>query len=103
MTMAWSATHSRLKVFYQTLYNKMDGAVNEDSCKFEQPQFDCVGLELFDDIQRISSHQVVSAAQDVSTSCSKYCVQLCNLVMANFRKTTPRLLYFGDLPTPVSS
>ena len=46
----------------------MDRAVNEDPFKFEQPWFDCVGLELFDGVKIIYSHQVMSAVQDIATS-----------------------------------
>ena len=55
--------------------------MNEDLFNFEQPRFDCVGLELFDGVKRIYSHQIVNAAQDIATSYPNDCVQLSNLIM----------------------
>ena len=84
-TIAKGATHSELKIFYQSLHDQMETEVTEDFFELNQPWFRCVSSPLFDGVLKSYGVNVVNALKEMGQAYKEDCVKLCNFIMPELR------------------
>ena len=84
-TIAKGATHSQLKIFYQTPHDQLSRNVTEDFFTFKEPWFDCVPQNLFDAVKASYSKQVVEAIESVASEYLPECITLCNFILPELK------------------
>ena len=79
MTISQNATHSRLKVFYETLYNILiNHSVGEDFFKFIEPEFDSVCPKLLGAVKKDYKIEVLASVEKTARLHLDDCITLAN-------------------------
>ena len=79
ITISTGTTHSKLKVFYQTLHDQLNTEITAD------PWFDCINLELFKDGHQSYNENVVLAVKRMSAQYLNDCLKLVNIILPQLK------------------
>lgn len=90
ITISTGTTHSKLKVFYQTLHDQLNTEITADFFKFDDPWFDCINLELFKDVHQSYNENVVSAVKRMSAQYLDDCLKLVNIILPELKTVLAR-------------
>lgn len=82
MTISKTATHSKLKVMFETLYTEMSSlVVNEDFFKLEEPIFSVVSKNLFKSVKENYGIDVIQSVKDIANMHINDCVLLASKIL----------------------
>ena len=85
VTTSDKATHSKLKIFYQSLYDEMDKPINEDFFTFDNPWFQKVSKNMLNGIKKSYNEEVVDSVEEKAAEHMNECILLGNLIIPELR------------------
>ena len=90
MTIETNATHSKLKKFYQELYDGLSNPVDTSFFKFDKPQFSAVSEGLFEGVKKSYGRNVINSVTSYSEDYGEDAVKLVNIMLPGLRTVLGR-------------
>ena len=85
-----TATHSKLKVFYKSLFESMDTTVDDSFFEFKEPAFSGVSQNLFDGVKKSYKPQVLQVVSDIAKEHMDEVKTLTNFILPECRTVLAR-------------
>ena len=107
LTISTSATHSKLKVTVESLYDEMNAlSVGVSFFRFEEPAFSVVSASLFDKVKLNYGTDVVQSVMYIANNHITDCISLANKILPQLATTLAmqrgKYYGFGDFPKDFS-